>query len=78
VVTAVDEYEMGDILVYADPDGRHYVALIGEDWFRWPAKEGGWQRRERSSDTAAERCEELPLFNAWLALRLSGVRSGDV
>jgi hypothetical protein len=72
------DLEHGDVLVYADPDGRHYVALIGAEWFRWPAEEGGWQQRTRSSDAAAERCAELPPFNAWLALRLSGVRSGDV
>jgi hypothetical protein len=68
------DVQYADVLVFADPDGRHYVMADEEGLFwRWPAEEGGWQRRERSTDAAAERCDELPRFNAWLALRLSGV-----
>lgn len=62
-----------DALVYADPDGRHYVALLGSDWFRWPAEAHGWRSRTRCSATLADDCEELAPRLGLLALRLSGV-----
>ena len=62
--------------VYADPDGRHYVACFGDDepeWLRWPAIENGWATRRACSATLADDCEELDSRHARLALRLSGV-----
>ena len=64
----------GDIgPMYADPDGVHYVALIGERWFRWPAERNGWHARQGCAATFAERCAELEYPHSMLALRLSGV-----
>ena len=63
-----------DVLVYADPDGVHYVANFTEQgWVRWPAEQGGWQRRAACRATVADACEELEPRLASLALRLSGV-----
>jgi len=63
----------GDTLVYLDPDGHHYVALLGEQWWRWPAERNGWQQRVRCSEALADACSELEPRLARLALRLSGV-----
>jgi hypothetical protein len=30
-----------DVIVYLHPNGYHYVALIGEQWRKWPAVEDG-------------------------------------
>ena len=63
-----------DVVVYADPDGVHYVANFTEQgWIRWPAEHDGWQRRKPCGAELAERCEELPRVLAELALLLSGV-----
>ena len=63
---------MSDVRVYADPDGRHYVASFGAVWVRWPAETGGWADRMAWSASAVDHCTELPPRNAWLALRLTG------
>lgn len=64
-----------DIVVYAHPDGRDYVANFSDDgWKRWPAVEGGWLSRTGCSATLVDGCEELDAFHGGLALRLSGVR----
>lgn len=62
----------GDSVVYADPDGVHYVALAGERWWRWPAESNGWSSRVRAAADAHEGCRELEPTLATLALRLSG------
>ena len=63
-----------DVVVYADPDGYHYVANFSDrGWIRWPAEHDGWREREACSAELAERCEELPRTLAELALLLSGV-----
>jgi hypothetical protein len=62
-----------DVLVYAHPDGITYVAIIGEDWWRWPAVEGGWLLRRPCASTLADECWELAPRLGRLALRLSGV-----
>lgn len=62
-----------DVLVYDDWGSHHYVALIGDLGWRWPAEQDGWQQRARVRPSYAERCFELPQRNAELALRLSGV-----
>lgn len=61
-----------DVLVY-DVDGTHYIGIFadGERW-RWPAKEGGWKERVKSTHPGND-AWELPPKNAALALRLSGV-----
>ncbi|HYW24195.1 MAG TPA: hypothetical protein VE953_08515 [Terriglobales bacterium] len=65
---------IGDPVVYLHPNGRDYVALLGEDdWQQWPAEQGGWQRRAACPATVADACEELEPRLASLALRLSGV-----
>lgn len=66
---------MSDVVVFADPDGKHYVACFGEDrrWYRWPAERHGWRSRTSCSESLAEQCEELPPTLARLALVLSGV-----
>jgi hypothetical protein len=62
-----------DIVVYAHPDGKTYVALFEDGWRQWPAERDGWQRRHACRATTADACEELePRLDA-LALRLSGV-----
>jgi hypothetical protein len=69
-----------DLLVYADPDGRHYVATLddGESWFRWPAEAHGWRQRRACPASTADACVELPPTLAQLALRLSGVASSMI
>jgi hypothetical protein len=62
-----------DVVVYADPDGRHYVALVGEQWLRWPAEANGWRERQGCPASYAEQCRELEYPHDMLALRLSGV-----
>jgi hypothetical protein len=62
-----------DLLVYDDVGTYHYVALIDDGWWRWPAEAHGWARRARCQPSYVDRCEELPPRNAALALRLSGV-----
>ena len=59
-----------DVIVYAHPDGVTYVAIIGEDWFRWPAAADGWRLRVRCPASLAEDCEELSPRLAHLALQL--------
>jgi hypothetical protein len=63
----------GDVVVYCDPDGFHYVAS-GDDgtWWRWPAIEHGWAQRRPCPASAVDACDELPATLARLALRLSG------
>lgn len=63
-----------DIIVYVHPNGSDYVALIGEQWRRWPAVEGGWQSKVGCPATLVDQCEELSPKLGDLALRLSGVR----
>ena len=67
-----------DVIVYAHPDGTTYVAIIGDDWYRWPAVANGWAQRVRCPASLAEECEELPPRLAHLALMLSGVTASDV
>jgi len=63
-----------DVVVYLHPNGRDYVALLGEDdWQQWPAERNGWAQRHGCSATLADACEELEPKLAALALRLSGV-----
>jgi hypothetical protein len=66
---------MADLLVYAHPDGKQYVALFeGElGWQSWPAEAGGWERRIACPASTTDDCDELPPELARLALRLSGV-----
>lgn len=63
-----------DVIVYAHPNGTDYVALINEQWRRWPAVEHGWLSRQGCPPSLAEQCSELEPRLADLALRLSGVR----
>lgn len=73
---SIDVVERGEVIVYADPDGRHYVARFGDDeaeWLRWPAEAHGWRQRQGCSSTLADDCEELDTKHGDLALRLSGV-----
>lgn len=62
-----------DVIVFADPDGVHYVAQIGERWYRWPAVFDGWGKRAGMSTKIHESCYELEPKLGELALRLSGV-----
>jgi hypothetical protein len=64
-----------DIVVLADPDGKHYVGLVGDgdDWYRWPAESHGWRARTRVDAAYAERCREIEHPFSMLAVRLSGV-----
>jgi hypothetical protein len=64
-----------DILVLADPDGKHYVGLVGDSgqWFKWPAEAHGWRARTRVEPSYAERCREVEHPFSMLAVRLSGV-----
>jgi hypothetical protein len=64
-----------DIVVYAHPDGRDYVAWFDEplDWQQWPAEQDGWRRRHACPATTADGCSELEPRLGALALRLSGV-----
>jgi hypothetical protein len=66
-----------DCIVYTHPDGETYVAIIGEQWWRWPAEEHGWQRRLACTEAMAAACWELSPRLARLALRLSGATRGD-
>ena len=79
-IVSRSEVERGAVLVYADPDGRHYVACFGDDeptWLRWPAEAHGWATRRTCSSTLADDCYELDARHARLALRLSGVVDDD-
>jgi hypothetical protein len=62
-----------DVIVYLHPDGYHYVALIGEQWRKWPAVAHGWLSRQGCPATLVDSCHELEPKLADLALRLSGV-----
>jgi hypothetical protein len=63
-----------DILVYADPDGTHYVACLGDGvWFKWPAEHDGWRARTRVTAAYGEQCREMAYPFSMLAIRLSGV-----
>lgn len=62
-----------DVIVYAAPGGKDYVAIIGERWFRWPAVSQGWLSRQGCPAGLVEQCEELSPKLGDLALRLSGV-----
>lgn len=64
---------MRDVIVYAHADGVTYVACDedGQYW-RWPAERGGWARRVRCTEHAADPDREYEPFHATLALRLSG------
>lgn len=67
-----------DVIVFEYDNGRDYVALIGEHWHRWPAVQGGWLLKSRfpePTNDALLTLQELPPFNARLALRLSGVEA---
>lgn len=63
-----------DVIVYAHPDGRSYVGLIGERWYKWPAEQHGWVLRQGCPASLAEQCEELPPRLGDMALRLSGAQ----
>jgi hypothetical protein len=65
---------MSDAVVFFDPDGRHYLATIDGQWWRWPAERGGWARREPCKEH--EGYEEAPPTLARLALLMTGAR-GD-
>jgi hypothetical protein len=65
--------EHEDVIVYAHPNGADYVALIGDQWYRWPADHDGWRARVGCPASTADLCWELPPKLADLALRLSGV-----
>lgn len=63
-----------DIIVYAHPNGRDYVANFEEHgWVTWPAAEDGWLSKRGCSATTVDQCEELSPKLGSLALRLSGV-----
>jgi hypothetical protein len=64
-----------DIIVYLHPDGFHYVALIGEQWQRWPAVAHGWLSKQGCPATLVDQCYELEPKLGDLALQLSGVTS---
>jgi hypothetical protein len=66
-----------DVIVYAHPDGRDYVAMIDDVWYRWPAQHNGWQLRQRAAERDAADCDELPPRLARLALLMSGVADVD-
>lgn len=64
---------MPDAIVYCTADAKGYVGNLDGEWFRWPAREGGWQDRiglRKEPDTAD--LLELDGRHADLALRLSG------
>jgi hypothetical protein len=63
-----------DVIVYLHPNGYHYVALIGEQWRKWPAVEDGWLSKQGCPATLVDQCEELDTKHGSLALRLSGVK----
>jgi len=63
----------GVVIVYFDPDGLHYVAMVGElGWLRWPAIAHGWAMRRTCSETRAEACTKVDTRLGRLALLLSG------
>lgn len=62
-----------DVIVYAHPDGKTYVAIIGDEWKRWPVVSDGWKSRQGCPASLVDQCEELEPKNARLALQLSGV-----
>lgn len=62
-----------DVIVYLHPNRKDYVALIGEQWRRWPAVEDGWLSKQGCPAALADQCEELDPRLGSLALRLSGV-----
>jgi hypothetical protein len=65
-----------DIVVFAHPDGTHYIANFEElDWQRWPAVAHGWLSRQGCPSTLVDSCHELEPKLGDLALRLSGVTS---
>lgn len=66
--------ERGEVVVYLHPNGKDYVALIGEQWRKWPAVEDGWLSRQGCPATLVDQCEELAPKLANLALLLSGVK----
>jgi hypothetical protein len=64
----------GDVVVWADPDGKHYVGCVEDgSYWRWPAEAHGWRSRTRSSAEYAEGCVEMEAPFSGLAVRLSGV-----
>lgn len=63
----------GDVIVYAHPDGKTYVAVFEDQWVRWPAVAQGWRSRQICPETLAESCEELSPRLGHIALLLSGV-----
>jgi hypothetical protein len=63
-----------DVIVYAHPNGRTYVAPFeAHGWQRWPAEQDGWSLRHACPATTADGCSELEPALGALALRLSGV-----
>lgn len=63
-----------DVIVWAHPDGKTYVANFTEGgWKRWPAVEGGWRMRQGCPPSLADSCEELSPRLGRIALQLSGV-----
>lgn len=65
-----------DVIVWLHPNGSDYVALIGEQWRRWPAAARGWKERQGCPASLVDQCEELEPRLGDLALRLSGVTDG--
>jgi hypothetical protein len=62
-----------DVIVYLHPNRKDYVALIGDEWKRWPAVEAGWLSRQGCPPSTVDDCYELEPRLGALALKLSGV-----
>ena len=60
--------------LYNDPDGVHYVGLVGSRWYRWPAERDGWKRRAPCDPPELAGSFPLDARLAKLAAQLSGVR----
>ena len=71
-----------DVLIYEADRGHAYVMHVDEPtngdeagWWTWSSEDGGWAQRRRVPEPSTETLlgwHELPSFNAWLALMLSG------
>jgi hypothetical protein len=71
---SLEAMERGDVVVYGVPHRYKYIARFDDvGWVIWPAKEDEWRERTSGKETDVDPRHELPLENARLALRLSGV-----